>query len=78
MAARSGQPRPFRCEWSKKSSLYRHEVSEAATRALLKAVERFVAGGFVPTPVDDADPTIRGRAAAVDAAGRSRHRLAAR
>jgi putative two-component system hydrogenase maturation factor HypX/HoxX len=46
---------------AKKSSLYRHEVTEAATRAVLKAVERFAGGGFVPTPVDDADPTIRGR-----------------
>jgi hypothetical protein len=35
---------------------------EAATRAVLQAVERFAAGGFVPTPVDDADPAIRGRA----------------
>ena len=47
---------------AKKSSLYRHEVSEAATRAVIRAVERFTAGGFVPTPVDDTDPAIRGRA----------------
>jgi putative two-component system hydrogenase maturation factor HypX/HoxX len=45
---------------ARKSSLYRHEVTEAATRAVLRAVERFAAGNFVPTPLDDADPTVRG------------------
>ncbi len=51
----------FPMRMARKSSLYRHEVTEAAVRALSKAVERFVVGGFVPTPVDDADPTIQGR-----------------
>mgnify|MGYP000974728436 CR=1 FL=1 len=36
---------------ARKSSLYRHEVSEAATRAVLCAVERFASGDFVPTPL---------------------------
>ncbi|MGI9320525.1 MAG: hydrogenase maturation protein [Thiogranum sp.] len=35
-----------------KSSLYRNEVTEASTKALLKAVERFEHGGFVPEPLD--------------------------
>jgi len=49
---------------ARKSSLYRHEVTEAATCAVLRAVERFSAGGFVPTPlaVAAADTGVRGRA----------------
>lgn len=46
---------------AKKSSLYRNEVTEAATRGVLKAVERFAAGGFVPTPLNYDDPAVRGR-----------------
>ncbi|MBW7901394.1 MAG: hydrogenase maturation protein [Rhodocyclaceae bacterium] len=46
---------------ARKSSLYRNEVTEAAVRGVLKAVERFAAGGFVPTPLDYADPAVRGR-----------------
>ena len=46
---------------AKKSSLYRNEVTEAATRAVLQAVERFFAGGFSPTPLDYADPAVRGQ-----------------
>ncbi len=34
-----------------KASLYRNEVTEAACRAVLKAVERFASGNFVPTPL---------------------------
>ena len=45
---------------AKKSSLYRNEVTEAATRAVLKAVERYAAGGFVPVPLAEAEPTPRG------------------
>lgn len=37
-----------------KASLYRNEVTEAACRALLQAVERFAAGNFVPTPLAEA------------------------
>ncbi len=36
-----------------KASIYRREVTEAATRALLLAVERFAGGQFVPTPLQD-------------------------
>ncbi|MCM8596916.1 hydrogenase maturation protein [Accumulibacter sp.] len=51
----------FPMRQASKSSLYRHEVAEAATRAVLDAVERFGRGGFVPSPVDPADPRVRGR-----------------
>lgn len=51
----------FTMRLAKKSSLYRHEVSEAATRAVLKAVDRFVASGFVPTPLAAGDASLRGR-----------------
>jgi putative two-component system hydrogenase maturation factor HypX/HoxX len=40
---------PMRC--AKKSSLYRNEVTQAATSAVLQAVERFAAGDFVPIPL---------------------------
>jgi putative two-component system hydrogenase maturation factor HypX/HoxX len=45
---------------AKKSSIYRNEVTEAATRAVLKAVGQFAAGDFVPKPLDYADPAVRG------------------
>ena len=47
---------------ARKSSLYRHEVTEAASCAVLRAVERFAAGNFVPTPLDPAAAGVRGRA----------------
>ena len=47
---------------AKKSSIYRNEVTQAATTAVLKAVERFAAGDFAPTPL----------AACSDARGRLR------
>ena len=50
----------FALRAAKKSSVYRNEVTEAATRAVLKAVESFAAGGFVPQPLDDANPSVRG------------------
>jgi putative two-component system hydrogenase maturation factor HypX/HoxX len=43
-----------------KSSLYRHEVSEAAVAAVTLAVERFEAGGYRPQPLDYSAPAIRG------------------
>ncbi len=46
---------------AKKSSLYRNEVTEAATRGVLKAVEAFARGGFVPMPRNYDDPTMHGR-----------------
>ncbi|GAB4170942.1 MAG: hydrogenase maturation protein [Rhodocyclaceae bacterium] len=44
-----------------KGSLYRNEVTEAATSAVLEAVEKLERGGFLPTPLDYADPAVRGR-----------------
>ena len=44
-----------------KSSLYRREVTEAATRCVLAAVARAQDASFRPEPVDPADPAIRGR-----------------
>ncbi|MGC4090844.1 MAG: hydrogenase maturation protein [Polyangiaceae bacterium] len=45
----------------KKASLYRQEVTEAACRASLQAIERFQAGDFTPRRPDPADPAVRGR-----------------
>ena len=36
---------------TKKSSIYRNEVTQAATAVVLLAVERFAAGDFAPTPL---------------------------
>ncbi|HSD60794.1 MAG TPA: hydrogenase maturation protein [Burkholderiales bacterium] len=47
---------------ARKSSLYRNEVSEAATRCVLAAVERFERGGFKPAPLDYSKPGVRGQA----------------
>jgi putative two-component system hydrogenase maturation factor HypX/HoxX len=44
-----------------KSSLYRREVTEAATRCVLAALERAQDPDFRPAPVDPADPSVRGR-----------------
>ena len=44
-----------------KSQLYRHEVTDAAVRALLQAVARFEAGGYRPQPLDYARADVRGR-----------------
>ncbi len=38
----------------KKSSLYRNEVTDAACRAVMQAVERFAAGDFQPLPLSEA------------------------
>ena len=44
-----------------KGSLYRNEVTEAAVAAVLEAVEKFEAGGFVAEPLDDVRPGVRGQ-----------------
>jgi len=44
-----------------KSSLYRNEVTQAASLAVLEAVEKLAAGGFVPEPLDAARPGVRGQ-----------------
>ena len=51
--------RTFPMRQGTKSSLYRNEVTEAATQAVLEAVERFAGGGFRPVPLAKAD--CRGR-----------------
>ncbi|MDO8704730.1 MAG: hydrogenase maturation protein [Sulfuricaulis sp.] len=43
----------FPMRQARKSSLYRHEVTEAAVTAVLQAIERFVQVGYSPEPVDD-------------------------
>jgi len=45
-----------------KSSVYRREVTDAAARCVLAALERATDPSFRPRPVDPADPTVRGRA----------------
>lgn len=53
--------RTFPMRAARKSSLYRNEVTEAATAAVLEAVDKFAAGGFVPEPLNYARPDVRGR-----------------
>jgi putative two-component system hydrogenase maturation factor HypX/HoxX len=45
-----------------KSSLYRGEVTEAAVRAVLAAIERFASGTFTPQRLAAGEPGMRGRA----------------
>jgi len=53
--------RSFPMRAARKSSLYRNEVTEAATAAVLEAVEKFAQGDFKPVPLDTADPALLGR-----------------
>jgi putative two-component system hydrogenase maturation factor HypX/HoxX len=49
---------------AKKSSLYRNEVTDAAVRGVLDALENFpgyLSGTWQPTPLDYADSSVRGR-----------------
>jgi len=43
-----------------KASLYRNEVTDAAVRALLTAIERFQQGGFTPEPLNYQNDDVRG------------------
>jgi putative two-component system hydrogenase maturation factor HypX/HoxX len=52
--------RTFPMQAARKSSLYRNEVTEAATAAVLEAVDRFEQGSFVPEPLDYSRPDVRG------------------
>ncbi|MGO4262184.1 hydrogenase maturation protein [Lysobacter sp. TAB13] len=62
----------FAMRGASKSQLYRHEVTDAASRALLQAVERFETGRYVPQPLDYAAAGVRGRLrASMRAADRS-------
>ena len=51
----------FPMRFAKKSSLYRHEVVEAATNAVLTAVTRFQSGTFKPIPLDYSRSDVHGR-----------------
>ncbi|TAN74097.1 MAG: hydrogenase maturation protein, partial [Gallionella sp.] len=51
----------FRMRLTKKSSLYRDEVSDAAVRAVLAAVGHYCSGNFKPQPLDYSRPDVRGR-----------------
>jgi putative two-component system protein, hydrogenase maturation factor HypX/HoxX len=51
----------FPMRLAKKSSLYRHEVVEAAAHSVLTAVKHFATGTFKPQPLDYANPGVRGR-----------------
>ncbi|MDO9311552.1 MAG: formyltransferase family protein, partial [Nitrosomonas sp.] len=51
----------FPMRFTRKSSLYRHEVVEAATNAALTAIERFQSDAFRPVPLDYSCPGVLGR-----------------
>lgn len=44
-----------------KSELYRHEVAQAAMRALLSAIDRYASGLYPPRALDYRDADVRGR-----------------
>jgi putative two-component system hydrogenase maturation factor HypX/HoxX len=44
-----------------KSTLYRHEVTQAASEAVLRAVKNFGSQNFKPEPLNYDDPTVLGR-----------------
>ncbi len=50
----------FKMRKTTKSNLYRHEVSEAAMKALLLAVDRFEKGDFVPEPLNYNNNDVKG------------------
>jgi putative two-component system hydrogenase maturation factor HypX/HoxX len=54
--------RTFPMRAARKSSLYRNEVTEAATEAVLEAVEKFASRRLTPTPQDRTLDAQRGRA----------------
>ncbi len=45
---------------SSKSNLYRQQVTEAAVRGVLEALDKFKARGFEPEPLDYSRPDVRG------------------
>ncbi len=51
----------FPMRFAKKSSLYRHETVEAATRAVLTAIKRFESGIYQPEPLDYSRANVQGR-----------------
>lgn len=50
----------FKMRNTSKSNLYRHEVTEAAMKGLLLAVERFEKGDFKPEPLDYSKEDVKG------------------
>jgi len=46
---------------ARKSSLYRNEVTEAAVRGVLAALERLAGGHYRPQPLDPEKPGVRGK-----------------
>lgn len=50
----------FKMRRARKSSLYRHEVTEAAISAILQTLDRFQTKDFVPEPLDCSKPDIKG------------------
>ncbi|MCU7933519.1 MAG: hydrogenase maturation protein [Candidatus Thiodiazotropha sp. (ex Dulcina madagascariensis)] len=50
----------FELRETSKGSLYRNEVTEAAVKAVLLAVDRFAGGEFRPEPLNPSDPSITG------------------
>jgi putative two-component system hydrogenase maturation factor HypX/HoxX len=52
----------FPMRFARKSSLYRHEIVEAATAAVLTAVARFQSGAYRPVPLDYSRSDVYGRA----------------
>jgi putative two-component system hydrogenase maturation factor HypX/HoxX len=51
----------FPLRFTRKSSLYRHEIVEAATAAVLTAVARFQSGAYQPVPLDYSRSDVYGR-----------------
>lgn len=47
---------------TRKSSVYRNEVTEAATAAVMAAIERYASGRHVPQRIEQGAPGVRGRA----------------
>ena len=46
---------------TRKSSVYRNEVTEAATAAVLEAIERYASGRHAPQRIEQGAPGVRGR-----------------
>jgi putative two-component system hydrogenase maturation factor HypX/HoxX len=54
--------RTFAIREATKSSLYRNEVTEAATAAVLEAIDRYASGRYAPQRFEPGAPGVRGRA----------------
>jgi putative two-component system protein, hydrogenase maturation factor HypX/HoxX len=54
--------RTFPLRLARKSSIYRHEVTEAAVSAVFEALDKFASGTFTPQPATTCIPNLCGRA----------------